>query len=74
MQTHPGACSPEKLRSLQEIFDTIWLALESKRSKHTFPWDTQSARFRIAGYLLDHVNDRNLDAEQIKREILQKLG
>lgn len=74
MQTHPGACSPEKLHSLQKIFDAIWLELESMHSRHTFPWDTESARFQIARYLLDHVNDLNVDVDQIKREILQKLG
>jgi hypothetical protein len=62
------------LGSLQKIFDAIWLELESKRSRHTFPWDTQSARYRIANYLLGHVNDLNLDVDEIKQEVLQKMG
>jgi hypothetical protein len=73
MQIHPGVCSPEKLRSLQRIFDAIWFELESKSSKHTFPWQSQAARYQIAGLLLDHANDRELDAEQIKHDILQSL-
>ena len=73
MQNHSGACSPEKLESLQKVFDAIWMELEAKHSKHTFPWDTQSARFRIANYLLEHVNDAKLDVDQIKRDVLQKL-
>ena len=73
MQSHPGACGPEMLRSLQRIFDAIWIELESKHSRHTFPWDAQSARFQIAHYLLDHLNDAQLDVARIKRDILQKL-
>jgi hypothetical protein len=73
MQTHPGACGPETLRSLQKIFDAIWSELESKSSRHTFPWQSQAARYQIAGLLLDHASDRELDAEQIKHDILQRL-
>jgi hypothetical protein len=73
MQIHSGACSPEKLKFLQKVFDAIWMELESKHSKHTFPWDTQSARFRIANYLLEHVNDAKLDIDGIKRGVLQRL-
>jgi hypothetical protein len=74
MQNHPGACSPEMLLSLQKIFDAIWLELETKHSKHTFPWDTQSARFRIAHWLIEHVNDAELDVDRFKRDILQRLN
>ena len=73
MQTRPGVCSPEKLRSLQRIFDAIWSELESKSSKHTFPWEVQAARYQIARYLLKHATDRVMDVEQIKLEIFQKL-
>ena len=73
MQTHLGACGPETLRSLQKIFDAIWSELESKSSRHTFPWQSQAARYQIAGLLLDHASDRELDAQQIKHDILQRL-
>jgi hypothetical protein len=73
MQNHPGACSPEMLGSLQGIFDAIWLELESKHSKHTFPWNVQATRFRIAHYLLDHVNEAILDVDGVKRNVLLKL-
>jgi hypothetical protein len=73
MQNHPGACSPEKLGSLQRIFDAIWLELESKHSKHTFPWNIQASRFRIAHYLLDHVNETILDVDGVKRDVLLRL-
>jgi hypothetical protein len=67
-----GAYSPEQLSSLQRIFDAIWLELESTASKHTFPWQAQAARYQIAGFLLEYAN-RELDVEQIKHEILQRL-
>jgi hypothetical protein len=73
MQNHPGACSPEMLRSLQGIFDAIWLELESKHSRHTFPWDIQAARFLVAHYLLDHINETKLDADRVKRDVLIRL-
>jgi hypothetical protein len=73
MQNHPGACSPEMVGSLQRIFDSIWLELESKRSRHIFPWDTQAARFQIAHFVLEHINDAKLDVDQIKRDVLQRL-
>ena len=73
MQDHPGACSPEILCSLQGIFDAIWMELESKHSRHTFPWDVQSVRFRIANYLLEHVNEANLDVDRVKRDVLKRL-
>ena len=73
MQIHSGACSPEKLKFLQKFFDAIWMELESKHSKHTFPCDTQSTRFRIANYLLEHVNGAPLDIDQIKRDVFQKF-
>jgi hypothetical protein len=61
------------LGSLQGIFDAIWLELESKHSKHTFPWNVQATRFRIAHYLLDHVNEAKLDVDKVKRNVLLKL-
>jgi hypothetical protein len=73
MQTRPGVCSPEKLRVLQTIFDSIWSTLESQSSKHTFPWEAQAARYQIAGFLLEHAADRDLDVEKIKQEIFQRL-
>jgi hypothetical protein len=73
MQNHPGACSPKRLHSLQNVFDAIWMGLESEHSKHTFPWDTQSARFRIAHYVLEHINDVKLDVDRIKQDVLQRL-
>jgi hypothetical protein len=73
MQTRPGVCSAEKLRSLQRIFDAIWLELESKSSKHTFPWEAQATRYQIAGFILKHATDRGLDVEQIKQEVFQRL-
>jgi hypothetical protein len=73
MQNHSGACSPEKLGSLQRIFEAIWLELESKHSKHTFPWNVQASRFRIAHYLLDHVNETILDADRVKRDVLLRM-
>jgi hypothetical protein len=73
MQNHPGACSPEMLHSRQRIFDAIWIELESKHSRHTFPWDAQSARFQIAHYLLDYLNDVPLDPRRIKQDVLQRL-
>ena len=73
MQNHPGACCPELLLSLQQIFDAIWSELEAKQSRHTFPWTAQSARFRIAHYILEHLNDAELEVDRIKREVLQKL-
>jgi hypothetical protein len=74
MLTQSGAYSPEQLSSLQRIFDAIWLELESKASRHTFPWQAQAARYQIAGFLLAYANDRELDVEQIKHEILQRLA
>ena len=73
MQTRTGACSPEKLSSLQKIFDAIWDELESTASKHAFPWQAQAARYQIAGFLLEHANDRELDVEQIKLEVFRRL-
>ena len=73
MQNHPGACSPEKLGSLQQIFDEIWLELESKHSKHTFPWDIQATRFLVAHYLLDYINETKPDVDRVKRDVLIRL-
>jgi len=74
MQIHPGACSPETLYKLQVIFDAVWRDLERRKSSHTFPWAIQATRYTVARRILQHVNDMNMDAEGIKRDVLQSFA
>ena len=71
MQTHPGQCSPESVRRLQRIFDAIWHRLETSGSRHTFPWDAQASREKIAVQLCRHMNDRIIDAERIEQDVFE---
>ena len=74
MQTHPSQCSPEAVRRLQQIFDAIWHRLETSRSRHTFPWDAQASREKIAVQLCRRMNDMFMDAERIEQDIFEMFG
>lgn len=71
MQTHPSQCSPEAVRRLQRIFDAIWYRLETSGSRHTFPWDAQASREKIAVQLCRRMNDPMIDAEQIEQDVFE---
>lgn len=70
MQLRANSCSPETLGRLQNIFDAVWLELEQQRSRHTFPWAVEAARFTVARLVLAHVNDLH-NLEQIKQDVLK---
>ena len=74
MQTHPSQCSPEAVRRLQQIFDAIWHRLETCGSRHTFPWDAQASREKIAVQLCRRMNDLFIDAERVEQDIFEMFG
>ena len=71
MQTDPRLCSPEVVRSLQQIFDNIWHRLEARGSKYAFPWDAHASREKIAVLLCRRMNDLFVDAERMEQDILE---
>lgn len=71
MQTYPSQCSPEAVHRLQQIFDAIWHRLETSKSRHTFPWDAQASREKIAVELCRRMNDLFVDAERVEQDIFE---
>jgi hypothetical protein len=74
MQTYPSQCSPEAVQRLQLVFDAIWRRLETSGSRHTFPWDAQASREKIAVQLCRRMNDLFIDAERVEQDIFEMFG
>lgn len=61
-----GWYEPEGLKTLQQLFDRLWLLLR----KQVFPWDVESSREMLAIQLLNSIPGAKGDAEQLKQTVL----
>ncbi len=61
-----GWYEPEGLKSLQQLFDGLWLLLR----KQVFPWDVEASREMLAIQLLKSIPGAKGDAEQLKQTVL----
>jgi hypothetical protein len=70
-----GSCSPEQLRTLQRIFDLIWIELRANSaSGFNGPSDPDSLRDEIARRVLGHYDGDGLDADAITNRVLGSFG
>jgi hypothetical protein len=75
MQKFAGSCSPEKLHTLQKIFDLIWMELRaSTASTFNGSSDPDALRNEIARRVLGNYKGAEIDADQITRRVLSSLG
>jgi len=75
MQKFAGSCSPEKLHTLQKIFDLIWMELRaSTASTFNGSSDPDALRNEIARRVLGNYKGAEVDADQITRRVLSSFG
>ena len=75
MHKFAGSCSPEQLRTLQTIFDLIWMELqETTTSKYNGPTNPNALRDEIARRVLGQFDGEELDAEAVTRHVLNSFG
>lgn len=68
MQTFSGSCSPERLRTLQKIFDAVWLKVQTGAYR-----TTEALRDEIARRVAKHVNDVDPRPDEIAKAVLNSL-
>ena len=69
MQTFTGSCSPERLHTLQKIFDAIWSDVQAGSHRAT-----EALRNEIARRVVRHLNDADPQPDEIAQAILSSLG
>jgi hypothetical protein len=68
MQKFAGSCSPEQLRTLQKVFDLIWIELcASTTSSFNGPSNPDALRDEIARRVLGNYKGAEVDADQITK-------
>lgn len=75
MQQHTGSCSPEQLRTLQKIFDLIWMDLRSNgSSNYNGPSDPDALRDEIARRVFGQLDSDGFTADNITQRVLSSFG
>jgi hypothetical protein len=71
-----GLCSPEQLRTLQEVFDLIWMELRASTiSTYNGPSDPDQLRDEIARRVLDEFDSKGkVNADSITKHVLESFG
>ena len=69
MQTFSGSCSPERLHTLQKIFDAIWSDVQAGSHRAT-----EALRNEIARRVIRHLNDVDPQPDEIVHAILNSLN
>ncbi len=68
MQTSTDSCSPERLRTLQSVFDTIWLEVQTGNCRATI-----ALRDEIARRVTQHVDDVDPKPDEIVQAVIRSL-
>jgi hypothetical protein len=74
MQIDKGSCSPEQFRTLQSIFDNVWMVIRAGSSQSLAdPRGMEALHFVIARRVLDYAQTRT-SADDIIRGVLNSFG
>lgn len=74
MQIDKGSCSPEQFRTLQSVFDNVWMAIRAGSSQSfADPRDMEALHFVIARRVLDYAETR-MSAAEIIQAVLNSFG
>ena len=69
MQTCTGSCSPERLRMLQQVFDSIWFEVAARSRR-----PSEALRTEIARLVMGHLEDAAPQPGEIAKAIFSMLS
>ena len=75
MRKYADSCNPERLHTLQKIFDLIWIELRANgSSNYTGPMNPDALREEIARRVLGRYDAHDFKADEIVQTVLTTVG